>query len=73
MIPGPEYIYKCPNCGNLLSRGSLMSGNTFGAKLFSDGKRITPMLPEFPNLTKCKKCNRFIWVNKLQEVGTYEW
>ena len=73
MLPGPFYIYKCPSCGSLLSRGSLMSGNTFGAKLFSDGKMITNMLPEFPDLTKCRKCNTIFWLSKLKEIGTYKW
>lgn len=73
MIPGPNLVYKCPNCGNLITKGSLMSGNSFGAKIFSDGKRIAPMLPEFPDLTKCKKCSTFLWLSKLKEVGTYEW
>jgi len=50
-----------------------MSGNTFGAKIFSDGKRIAPMLPEFPNLTKCKKCETIFWLSKLKEIETYEW
>jgi hypothetical protein len=72
MLPGPNYVYKCPNCGNLLTTGSLMSGNTFDAKIFSDGKRIAPMLPEFPNLTKCKKCDTFFWLSKLKEIGTYK-
>ena len=73
MLPGPKYLYKCPNCGNLLTKGSLMSGNTFGAKVFSDGKRIAPMLPDFPDLTKCKKCDTIFWLSKLKELGTYEW
>jgi len=73
MLPGPNYIYKCPNCDNILRKGSLMSGNTFGEKIFSDGKRIAPMLPEFPNLTKCKKCNTIFWLSKLKEIGTFEW
>jgi len=71
MIPGAEYIYQCPNCNNLLKRGSLISGNTFGATLFSDGKQIAPMLPDFPNLTKCKKCNAIFKISELKEVGTY--
>jgi hypothetical protein len=73
MLPGPYFVYKCPNCGNFLTKGSLMSGNTFGAKIFSDGKRIAPMLPEFPNLTKCKKCETIFWLSKLKEIETYEW
>lgn len=73
MLPGPNYIYKCPNCSNFLTRGSIVSGNTIGAKIFSDGKRIAPMLPEFPNLTKCKKCDTIFWLSKLKEIGTYNW
>lgn len=73
MLPGPDYIYKCPHCGNLIARGSLMSGNTFGSKLYSDGKRISPMLPEFPLITKCRKCDTIFWLNKLPKVGSRRW
>ena len=73
MLPGPNYIYQCPKCGNLLSNGSLSSGNTIGAQVFSDGKRIAPMLPEYPDLTKCKSCNTIFWLSKLKEIGTQEW
>ena len=72
MLPGPIYVYKCPNCGNLLKKESLMSGNVIGAKIFSDGKRIAPMLPEFPDLTKCKKCDTIFWLSKLKEIGSYD-
>jgi hypothetical protein len=73
MMPGPDYVYQCPNCGNLITCGSLSSGNTFGAKIYSDGKRIAPMLPEFPDLTKCRKCNSIFWLSKLKKGGTIEW
>jgi hypothetical protein len=66
MLPGPTYFYQCPNCDNLLRRDSLNSGNTFGSEYYSDGKRIAPMLPEFPNLTKCSKCNTIFWLSKLK-------
>ena len=72
MLPGPDYIYECPKCSNLLKRGSLMSGNTFGAVLFSDGKQVAPMLPDFPNLTKCTKCNTILWLSEMKELGTCE-
>lgn len=71
MTPGPTYVYKCPSCENFISRESIASGNTFGSKLFSDGKRISPMLPEFPDLTRCKKCNKIFWLSKMKEIGTY--
>jgi hypothetical protein len=46
-----------------------MSGNTFGATFFLDGRRIAPMLPDIPNLTKCKKCDAIFWLSDLQEIG----
>lgn len=72
MIPGSDYVYKCPNCGNLLKKGSLISGNTFDMKIFSDGKRIAPNLPDFPDITKCKKCNSIFWLSKLKKIGTFD-
>jgi tetratricopeptide (TPR) repeat protein len=71
MLPGPDLIYECPQCGNLLKQESLISGNTFGAKLYSDGIQIASMQPDFPNLTKCKKCNNIFWIEDLKEIGGY--
>jgi hypothetical protein len=73
MLPGPNLIYKCPNCDNLLKNQSLLSGNTFDGAIYSDGKRIFPMMPEFPDLTKCKKCNHIFWLSKTREIGSYSW
>jgi hypothetical protein len=73
MLQGTNYVYKCPKCDNLITKGSLTSGNTFGAKLYSDGKSIAPMLPEFPDLIKCKKCDFIFWLSKSKEIGSYEW
>jgi hypothetical protein len=69
MIPGPDYIYECPHCGNFLKKQSLVSGNTCYALHYSDGKMIAPMLPDFPNLTKCKKCDAIFWLSNLKKVG----
>ena len=63
---GPHYIYQCPNCNNLISRLSLMSGNTLGMKVYSDLKRDIPMLKEFPNLTKCKKYYKHNLILKME-------
>ncbi len=73
MIPGPTYVFQCPQCHNLLTRESLVSGNTFHSTGYSDGKLIAPMLPDFPNLTKCKKCNHLFWLSKLEEIGTFNY
>lgn len=71
MTPGKTYIYSCQKCGKLLTRRSLMSGNTFGSVLYSDGKRISPMNPSFPDLTKCKRCDSIFMISDLEEIGKY--
>lgn len=71
MRPGPNYVYKCPNCENLIQVQSLKSGNNIDEVLYSDLKSIAPMLPEFPDLTKCSKCDQIFWLSKLEEEGRY--
>ena len=29
------------------------------------------MMPQFPDLTKCKKCNHIFWLSKNKEIGCY--
>lgn len=72
MTPGPTYVYRCPNCDNLISRGSVSSGNTLDIRVYSDGRRIAPMMPQFPSITRCKKCNNFFWIRDAAEVAWYE-
>ena len=71
MIPGPDYIYECPNskCPNHLIQGSLASGNTFGQRIFSDGKNIAPMLTQFSTITKCQKCDTIFWMKDAKKIG----
>jgi hypothetical protein len=71
MTPGPDLIYKCPQCGSLLKNHSLCSGNTLGAFLYSDGKQDADMLPNFPDLTKWKECNSIFWLCDLKIIGKY--
>ena len=73
MVLGPTLVYKCPNCSNILRRGTLVSGNTIGIKMFSDGNNKAPMLRQYPNLTKCNKCETIFWLSKLKEIARYEW
>jgi hypothetical protein len=68
MLPGPTIIISCPHCGQYAKKRTLISGNTFGSELWSNGKRIAPMLPEFPSLVLCKKCDKFYWVMDAKEV-----
>ncbi len=66
---GPTLYLKCTNesCSHLLKQTVLLSGNTFGAKLYSDSKRIAPMLPDEPIICKCPSCGTFSWMKDLYE------
>jgi len=72
MVIGPDKFYKCPACGNTLKNRSILSGNTCGATFYSDGRRVAPMLPDIPNLTKCPSCNTILWLSDLQELEQKE-
>ena len=59
MILSNVEIVICPFCGKQKELLSLISGNTFGAVLWSDGKRITPLLPEVSPVQKCPRCRKY--------------
>ena len=56
----------CPRCGATLYQRQLWSGNTLGARYYSDRKREAPMLPSFPSFSKCPKCGELFWVRDLK-------
>jgi hypothetical protein len=46
-----------------------MSGNTFGAELYSDGKQIAPMLPIYPTITQCPECGTLFRLKDSNQIG----
>ena len=40
--------------------------------LWSDGKQETPMLTEFPAITRCRACRGFYWVDDAEIKGEIE-
>ena len=66
-MPGNPQILICPFCGTEKQIMSLISGNTFGAELWSDNKQIAPMLPEISYVQKCPHCGKY-YITERQEV-----
>ena len=66
-MPGNPRILVCPFCGKEKEIMSLISGNTFGAELWSDNKQIAPMLPEISYVQKCPHCGKY-YIKGRQEV-----
>ncbi|MEI6425043.1 MAG: hypothetical protein WCP55_22725 [Lentisphaerota bacterium] len=65
---GPDIIRECAKCNAMLTQHTTMSGNTFGARIWTDGKMVAPMLPFRPRLVKCPKCKNLIWINEAKEI-----
>lgn len=68
MLPGPDYIIACPHCKTYARKRSLMSANTFGAKIWSDGFLIAMMFPDLPLVVRCTKCRKFYDTSKSQII-----
>jgi hypothetical protein len=66
---GGTSILQCSSCAGHISQQLLASGNTFGARYWTDGWRDAPMLPDQPSLVKCPHCSAKIWVSDLEEVA----
>jgi hypothetical protein len=69
MLPGPTIIKICSECSGLVAEDTVMSGNTFGATFWTDGKRDAPMLPDQPWLVKCPHCQASIWIDEQDKAG----
>lgn len=73
MKPGPPLVVNCPDCGAQKKLMSIVSGNTFGARLWSDGMMFAPMLPRISPVQKCPECgNFFILTDSMLEYGNPE-
>lgn len=69
MLPASAKLYACPFCGKTKPMLSLMSGNTFGGELWSDGRTIYPMLPHISAIQKCPNCGKFSLFEKWEDTG----
>ncbi len=63
MLPGPPLAVKCPLCHKNKKLMSLMSGNTFGARNWSDTKQVAPMLPRLSPVQRCPHCGGYFMLS----------
>jgi hypothetical protein len=61
-------VRECPQCRVHVVQEETLSGNTIGAKYYTDGKREAKMLPDHPALVKCPVCAGLFWVDEAVEV-----
>lgn len=75
MLPGKDKIIQCPACDKKFRQQTIVSGNTIGAKIWTDGKQEAPMLPEGIVISFCDSCNQYFWVEDaevLDELDPWE-
>ncbi len=73
MQPGPDEIIECLKCRALARVPSLLSGNTIGARWWTDGKMEAMMLPQYPEITRCGACAAFYWVSDARRIGEIDY
>ena len=66
-MPGETIYRECPSCDGLLIERTLLSGNTIGARYWTDGKMDAPMFPENPALVRCAHCQTLLWLPEVTE------
>lgn len=69
MLPAPAQLYACPHCGKKKAMFSMMSCNTFGGTLWSDGRSIYPMRPTISPIQKCESCGSYSLFSEWEERG----
>ena len=69
----PSLIRRCGSCELHIQQDIPASGNTCGARYWTDGKREAPMLPDAPWLVACPHCGALAWIDELEQVGTWDW
>jgi len=72
MIPGPTLIKKCSDCAQFIEQDTIISGNTMGAKVWTDGWQDAPMMPDQPQLVACPHCKALLWLHDLEQAGEIE-
>jgi hypothetical protein len=68
MTLGLLLYYKCPKCGQLLTVQGFESFSNSEAYHFSDSKSVFPMMPNNPDIIKCKYCFQFFWFKNSKKV-----
>jgi hypothetical protein len=69
MLPGPDAYVRCPSCAALARHSTLLSGNSFGAKVWSDGFVDAPMYPDPPPYVQCRRCHTCYWLARAEELA----
>jgi len=69
MFPGNDQLVACPHCARPARHSTLLSGNTIGVRIWTDGKQLAPMSPETPPIAICLGCEKPFWLSLAKKLG----
>lgn len=69
---GPDRFVSCPKCEGWAKCWTLMSGNMIGARRWTDGKVVAPMMQCLPEVVKCRHCGECYWLIRPREEAEEE-
>ena len=72
MASGPIQVVACPSCKTFAWYAATLSGNTFGARRWTDGKMIAPMFPQPPSFIRCGSCKSLYWLDQAEQKGSFD-
>src|SRR5262245_22503130 len=72
MIPGPDYILSCPQCGALARCFTLLEADESGTISWTDGFQLAPNAPRQPNLVRCHHCGKLHWLVEAGQIGVID-
>ena len=72
MIQGPDVVLACPHCQTLARLFTVASPDGSGCLSWTDGYQELPMTPAQPNISRCRKCGKLMWVATCAQVGIIE-
>lgn len=73
MILAPPTVRECSTCQKPFLQLSMRSGNTFGAKLWSDGKLEANGYLQYEPCGICTECKSFIWIKNTRILDEVKW
>lgn len=72
MTSGPIQVVACPSCKAFAWYATVLSSNTFGARRWTDGKMIAPLVPQPPSFVRCRSCESLYWLDQAERKGTFD-
>jgi len=72
MILGPNLIMKISPSGSLVKIETIVTGNSAGARHWTDGKRDLPMFPDEPWLRRHPDTDELFWTDDCEEISEGE-